>query len=125
MSPVGAGSSLAYGDDFDIMGAVTISTDRSSFHVNTHKKAGMGWIPASDVTTAAASTSYRVFQVCLALVRCNATPRRLREPVHAQHDAESANFGNRAVKVLRTGSTYYWIEYRLGACAVGHRCAAR
>ena len=90
--PVGDGQSLPYGDDFDIMGAVTISADRSSFHVNTHKKHGLDWIPNEDRITATTTGQYRIFS----------------------HDAIDASSGPRALRIQRGSgsSTWYWLEYR-------------
>ena len=94
-SPGGDGDSVAYFDDFDIMGAISITADRSSFHVNNHKKFGLGWIPSADVATATAAA-------------CSSSPCLYRV---SAHDHVSAS-GTRALRVLQSGNRWYWMGVR-------------
>ncbi|KNC53207.1 uncharacterized protein AMSG_09293 [Thecamonas trahens ATCC 50062] len=104
-SPGGDGESVAYFDDFDIMGAISIEADRSSFHVNPHKKFGLGWIPSSDVATATTSS-------------CSTTPCTYRIKAHDHQGAS----GTRALRILQSGNRWYWMGVRQ---AIDYAPAAR
>ncbi len=82
-----AGTSVEYGDEFDIMG------DGSSIdhHFSQWNKSILQWIPDSAVTTITTSGTYRVFRF----------------------DAQGANLANPlALKIVRNGTQDYWIGHR-------------
>lgn len=87
-NPVSAtGTSLEYGDPFDLMGDGDFFANDFS-HWN---KSLLQWIPDTAVTVAAASGTYRIYRF----------------------DASGANLAQpRALKVVRDSNTDYWIGYR-------------
>jgi uncharacterized delta-60 repeat protein/M6 family metalloprotease-like protein len=81
------GTSLEYGDPFDLMGDGDFFANDFS-HWN---KSLLQWIPDTAVTVAAASGTYRIYRF----------------------DASGANLAQpRALKVVRNSTTDYWIGYR-------------
>lgn len=81
------GTSLEYGDPFDLMGDGDFFANDFS-HWN---KSLLQWIPDTAVTVAAASGTYRIYRF----------------------DASGANLAqSRALKVVRNSTTDYWIGYR-------------
>jgi PKD repeat protein len=84
-SVIGSGASVEYGDKFDTMGnAIAGST-----HFNARYKSYLNWLTSSDVKTISQSGIYRLFA----------------------HD-DPAGTGIRALKIVRTSGTNYWLEYR-------------
>lgn len=84
-STIGAGSSTEYGDTLDTMG----SANGGSYHFNARYKNLMNWIRADEVANVTASGVYRIFA----------------------HD-DSTTTGLRGLKVARSFSTNYWVEFR-------------
>ncbi len=84
-STIGAGSSTEYGDNQDTMG----SANGGSYHFNARYKNYMNWIYAGEVTNVTASGVYRIYA----------------------HD-DSTTTGLRGLKVARSSSTNYWVEFR-------------
>ena len=89
-SVIGRGSSVAYGDVFDVMGDNWSAT--SAFHFNQLFKTILGWIPEEAITTATESGTYRVYRFDTAAADLT-SPLALRVP--------RMNRGND-----------YWIGYR-------------
>ncbi len=89
-SVIGRGSSLEYGDVFDVMGESWSATSAS--HFNPLFKTILGWIPEEAVTTATESGTYRVYRFDTAAADLT-SPLALRVP--------RMNRGND-----------YWIGYR-------------
>jgi len=85
LSVIGAGEGVEYGDKFDTMG----SAGAGSKHFNARYKNYLNWLVANDVATANASGRFRIFA----------------------HDVSTAT-GLRALKVPRSSSTNYWVEFR-------------
>ncbi|NJM36590.1 MAG: hypothetical protein HC845_01240 [Akkermansiaceae bacterium] len=87
-NPVSAtGTSLEYGDEFDVMG----DGDFPEFHFSHWNKSIMQWIPDTAVTTITTAGTYRVFRF----------------------DAQGANLTNAlALKIVRNGTLDYWIGHR-------------
>ena len=84
-SVIGAGSSSEYGDNQDTMG----SANGGSYHFNARYKNYMNWLTAAEVTNVTASGVYRIYP----------------------HDNAAAT-GLRGIKVARSASTNYWVEFR-------------
>lgn len=84
-STIGAGSSTEYGDNQDTMG----SANGGSYHFNARYKNYMNWLHADEVTNVTASGVYRIYP----------------------HDDSTAT-GLRGLKVARSSSTNYWVEFR-------------
>ncbi len=53
-----AGTSVEYGDSFDIMG---VGGDDTRAHFNAREKNLLGWIPASSILTATGAATYRIY----------------------------------------------------------------
>ncbi len=82
------GSSQAYGDSHDTMGAASGSHTK---HFSHWAKSLLWWIPDASVTTVDTSGVYRVYEF----------------------DDESADLNQaRALKIVRDGTRDYWIGYR-------------
>lgn len=87
-NPVSAtGSSLEYGDEFDVMG----DGDFSEFHFSHWNKSILQWLPDTAVTTITTGGTYRVHRF----------------------DAQGANLANAlALKIVRNSTQDYWIGHR-------------
>ncbi|MEK7270366.1 MAG: PKD domain-containing protein, partial [Planctomycetota bacterium] len=86
-SPIGGGSSYAYGDPFDLMGGGGLSAS----HFNAWFKTLLGWMPSAEVETVISGGTYRI------------------------HGLESAiAYGRHALKIPRDASKAYWVEFRPG-----------
>jgi hypothetical protein len=85
-SVIGAGTSVEYGDKFDIMG----SGGSAEGHFNVRYKQLIGWLPGFDVTTFGTNGTFRIY---------------------AQDSADEVA-GARALKVSKNSSTNYWVEFR-------------
>jgi len=91
-SVVGPGTSVEYGDPFDLMGTGYQGDHRN--HTNVRFKNYLGWLPSTNVLTATTSGTYRIY---------------------AQDDPQ-AN-GPRALKINKRYTylpmpTNYWVEFR-------------
>lgn len=85
---IGTGSNNEYGDVFDVMGG---GNTTAAHHFNTYEKNVLNWLPSSYVNTVSTSGTYRVFT----------------------HDQPLLNASNKyALKVLKDGTRYYWLEFR-------------
>ncbi len=84
-SSIGPGALVEYGDPFDSMGVPGGNTS----HFNARYKHFLGWIPDADAPAVETNGSYRV----------------------TAHD-DSAAAGVRALRVPRTDTQDYWIEFR-------------
>ncbi len=87
-NPVSAtGTSLEYGDDFDVMG----EGDFPEFHYSHWNKSILRWIPDTAITTITTGGTYRVYRF----------------------DTSGANLANTlALKIVRNGTQDYWIGHR-------------
>lgn len=82
-----AGTSLEYGDIFDLMG----EGDFLENHFSHWNKSLLRWIPDTSVTTVTGNGTYRIFRF----------------------DAQGANLANPlALKIVRNGTQDYWIGHR-------------
>ncbi|MBK8478811.1 MAG: PKD domain-containing protein [Opitutaceae bacterium] len=89
-SPIGAGTSVEYGDRFDIMGSGPV--DRGHFHPQA--KARLNWLAPSEWVDAAASATHRLHRIDSAATA--GTPR-----------------GVRVTKSATPGAAeYYWLGFR-------------
>ena len=84
-SVIGTGTSIEYGDNQDTMG----SANGGSYHFNARFKSYMNWIRAGEVTNVTVSGIHRIYA----------------------HD-DATTTGLRGVKVARSSSTNYWVEFR-------------
>lgn len=85
LSTIGNGSSIEYGDNQDTMG----SANGGSYHFNARYKSYMNWIRSDEVTNVTAGGTYRIYA----------------------HD-NATTTGLRALKIVRSASTNYWVEFR-------------
>jgi hypothetical protein len=87
------GSTLEYGDPFEIMGSTAVSgvTRDARHHFNPWHKNRLGWLPDSAVTTPAASGTYRIY-------RFDHRDANLAQPL--------------ALRIFRDGVRWFWVGYR-------------
>jgi len=85
--PLGAGTSLEYGDAFDTMGPAR----GGAWHFNAWEKRHLGWLPATDIVALSGDATVAL----------------------AAHDLGTAPAGMaRALRIARDGDRDYWIEFR-------------
>ncbi len=89
-SAIATGSSIEYGDDFDIMGGTSFAQDERH-HFNPWFKNRLGWLPDSAVLTPTATGSHRIHRFDSAAAPTN-------QPL--------------AINLFRDGSRSYWIGHR-------------
>ena len=89
-----AGTTLEYGDPFDMMGSSTATnvTRDARHHFNPRFKNILGWLSDSAVATVTTSGTYRVFRF--------------------DHPASAALKQPMALRIFRDGVRSYWIGYR-------------
>ena len=86
-----AGTTLEYGDPFDIMGGTGVTRDQRH-HFNARFKNRLGWLPDTAVATATTSGTYRIYRFD------HVDALGFKQPL--------------ALRVYRDGVRTYWISYR-------------